>query len=161
MSEYRPKEVRFYKPTNSGQGAASKWNLSYKKKETDKGTFGQWMLFLEVSRQIAKDADGNDRFDWDNAIKVKLGEADIGELLAVLQGRKNSVGTKGSLYHQTPGGGNKVIGLSVSDKGGYNLTVSSQDKDKNSNRLFHSLTDGEAAILQVLLQRAVEIIFEW
>ncbi len=162
MSEYKPRELRFYKPTSSGQGAASKFNLSYKEKQTKEGKkYGEWMLFFEMSKQGAKDDSGNDRFDWENAIKVKLGEADIGEMLAVLQGRKNTVGAKGSLYHQSPDGGNKSIALSVSDRGGYSLNVSAQDKDKKVTKLFHSLTDGEAAILQVLLQRAVEIIYEW
>lgn len=152
-----PKEFRLYKPTGSGQGCASKWNVSYKQNTK----YPQWMMFLEMAKQTEKDADGNDRFDWDNAIRVKLGEADLGELIAVLEGRKSSVGTKGMLYHQSPDGGNKVIKLETSDKGGYALNVSAQDKDKNATKLYHSITDGEAALLCVLLKRAVEVMYEW
>ncbi len=154
----RYRQFRIYKPNKGSTGAASKWELSFKPDQK----YNQFLFFLELAKQKGEtDENGNSQFDWDNAISVKLGDNDLGEIIAVLEGRKTSVGTKGSLFHQTPGGGNKVVGLEASENG-FNLSASAQDADKNSSgRVYHSITHGEAALLLVLLRRAVETIYGW
>ena len=72
-----------YKAKNDGDGAASQWTLS-----SDKDS-----VFLEMANQKKdKDDKGNARFDWENKIRFKLGESDIGEILAVLTGLQKGVG---------------------------------------------------------------------
>ena len=72
-----------YRARNSGDGAASQWSLGSKKD----------CVFLEMATQrTKKTTDGNASFDWDNKLRFKLGEHDLGEILAVLVGMKKGVG---------------------------------------------------------------------
>lgn len=93
-------QYRIYKPKQDNTGAAVAFQLSYKKDNE----YDKYQVFLVGANQLkTNDANGNSQFGWkEGAITVKLGENDLGEILAVLEGRKESVGTKESLYHQTP-----------------------------------------------------------
>ncbi len=72
------------------------------------------------------------------------------------------MGIKGNLYHETPGGGNKIVELKKGENGGFYLSVSAQDKDKNRIGPYRMVIgDGEASILLVLLRRSIETIFNW
>ncbi len=157
-SQKRYKQLRLYKPNKSNNGAASKWELSFKPEQK----YNQYMFFLELAKQKGEtDENGNSQFDWDGAISIKLGENDLGEIISVLERRKESVGAKGSLFHQTPGGGNKVLNLEATDNG-FSLAASAQDAEKKSSgKIYHSISHGEAAFLLVLLKKAVETIYGW
>lgn len=152
----RPQEYRIYKPNKNGNGVASKWQLSFKPEKK----YDQFELFLVTSSQSGEDEKGNQRFDWESGIIVKIGEADLGEIISVLEGRKDSLGFKGMLFHETPGGGNKVIKLDSTEKG-YTLSVSAQDSEKNKKNHYQVISPGEAAILLVLLRAAVVRIYNW
>lgn len=151
-------QLRFYRPNKNNNGAAVAFQLSYKKDNE----FDKYQAFLIGANQLGEaDKNGNAQFNWkDGAITVKLGENDLGELLSVLEGRKESVGTKGSLYHQTPGGGSKVVGFAQVENG-YQLQISSQDKDKNLKKVYITLSHAEASLLTVLIKRTIEKIFSW
>lgn len=152
------KQFRIYRPNNNGSGCASAWELSIDKRNE----FPKYCVFLVIAPQEGFDEQDNAKFSWkEKGINVKLDEADIGEIMAVLSGIKESVGTKGNLYHQT-GSGNKIINFSYKDGGGFNLQVSAQDKDKNSlGKYYQVISDGEAAILLTLLKKAVETMYGW
>lgn len=85
------RDFRLYRPNQNNNGAAVAWQLSYKKEEE----FNKYQAFLIGANQIPS-GEGNDNaaFAWKEGITVKLGEADLGEILSVLEGRKDSVGTK-------------------------------------------------------------------
>jgi hypothetical protein len=118
-------------------------------------------MFLVMAKQTGVDENDNASFDWKGGVTVKLGENDIGEILAVAEGRKEAAGYKGSLFHQTQDGGNKVIKFVRTDNG-YSLSVSAQNKEKvSSGNLFQTLSDGEVSILTVLLKKAIETIYGW
>lgn len=159
----RPQEYRVYKPRKSNDGAAIAFQLSYKEKEYNGKKYPNWMVFMVATKQTGTDSNGNASFDWkEKAINVKLGENDLGEIIAVLERRKQSVGTKGSLFHETPGGGNKIIGFEYNkDRGFYSLSVSSKDKSGGLSKVNLTVSDSEASILLVLLKRAVEKIYQW
>lgn len=149
------KTYRIYRANKDKKGSASAWQLSFKNQDK----FNPYVCFLNVAKQLPEDdANGNAKFDWDNSITVKLGDNDIGEIISVFERRKTSVGMKGALYHQSPNGGNKIVNLEASEHG-YSMSVSSQDKDKNTNRVNQTIGHGEAAFLLVLLKRYVEIIY--
>lgn len=151
------RELRFYRPNKSGNGAAIALQLSYKKDNE----FDKYQLFLIGANQLKdNDSNGNAQFDWKSPITVKLGENDLGEILSVLEGRKDFVGPKGSLFHQTPGGGSKVVGFSMSENG-YSLSLSAQDKDKNIKKVFMNLSHAEASVMCVLIKRGIEKMFMW
>jgi hypothetical protein len=152
------REFRIYKPKTTGDGAASAWQLSFKKDNK----YNPWMFFLVTAKQDGADENGNAKFNWkEGALTVKLGDADLGEIISLLEGRKDKLGTNGSLFHQTPSGGNKVVKMEASDYG-FNLSVSAQDENKNRlGPVYHTITHGEASLLLVLLKKAVERIYGW
>lgn len=151
-------QFRIYRLNKNNNGAAIAFQLSYKKDNE----FDKYQAFLIGANQLGEaDKNGNAQFNWkDGAITVKLGENDLGELLSVLEGRKDAVGTNGSLFHQTPSGGSKVINFSHGEKG-YTLSISSKDKEGQVKKVFINLSDGEASLLSVLLKRSVEKMFGW
>lgn len=152
-----PREFRIYRPNKTNNGVASKWQLSFKKENK----YEPWMLFLSITNQTGVDANGNATFNWDGAITVKLGENDVGEIIATLDGFQPQVGQKGSLFHQTPNGGNKIVSLQANDNGLF-LRVSAQTADKKAVGPFaHNISRGEAAILSTLLKAAVAKMYDW
>jgi hypothetical protein len=153
------KSFRIYRANKTNNGVASEFQLSYKEKEP----YNKWMTFLKICSQTGVDANENASFDWDGGLTVKLGENDLGELLAVLEGRKDSLGFKGSLFHETPGGGNKSIKLNRLDNGsGYGLSVSGQDATKKVFGPYNQvLGHNDAAILSKLLGQAIIKIYDW
>lgn len=145
-----------YKAKNDGNGAASQWNLASKKD----------CVFLEMADQRGKDENGNARFDWDNKISFKLGESDIGELLAVLVGLKNGVGPfdtskqkhKG-LFHSNPNG-NAILYFGKDEHGRFRIYLSVKKGD-TKNAVQHTISKGEACVLSTLLRRAIEVMYRW
>ncbi len=150
------RNLRIYRPNGSNTGCATDWQLSYKENEK----YDPWQFFLVGSKQTGTDKDGNASFDWkETKLNVKLGIPDLGQILAVLERRVDSVGTKGSLFHNTPSGGNKVVGFSRNENGGFALSISGQDKEKKSTgRVSQVLQDWEGAVLAVMIKRAIELM---
>ena len=148
-------DIVFHKPKSEGGGCASKWQLSDKKHESK---YEPYRPFLVLAAQSGKDEHGNSRFDWQNAVKVKLGESDIGEMLAVLDGIQTAAGAtkKGTgLFHQSPSGGNKSINFEQSKGGeGYYLRVSAQSQNREVVTLSHKLTHGEGRLLKLFLEHS-------
>ena len=151
------REFRVYRANKSNNGVASAWQLSYK----PDNKYDKWIVFLSVSRQTGTDENGNAQFDWDNAIRMKLGEVDIGEILAVLTGCQPKAGYNGSLYHQAPDGGNKVLNFD-SVENGFSLRVSAQKPDKTRvGPHMQTFSFGEGMTLKTLLERALITIYDW
>lgn len=147
---------RIYKPNKNNTGSVTQWEISLKDIERGGRKLKQWMSFLSMAQQSGVDDNGNARFDWDNQVIVKLEEVDIGEILAVLRGIKPSVGAKGSLFHQSPSGENKVIKFNTNENEGYYINISSQDSNKNVVKGGHTITEGEGQILVVFLTKALD-----
>lgn len=142
-------QYRIYRMNKSNSGCAIALQLSYKKDNE----YDKYQMFLIGANQLKENnSNGDATFDWKNPITVKLGENDLGEILAVLEGRKDAVGYKNGLYHETPGGGSKIINFQAVENG-YSLNISAQDKEKNLKKVFLTLTHGEASIMAVLIKR--------
>lgn len=156
MAEEFSKSFMLYKARGDGNGAASQWNLS-----SDKMS-----VFLEMANQRGKDDKGNARFDWDTKIRFKLGDADIGELLAVLVGLQNGVGPfdtdknkhKG-LFHSNQNG-NAILSFWKDDYGRFHIYLSVQ-RGEEKTVVQHTITKGEACVLSTLLRRAIEVMYRW
>lgn len=155
MAKY-PEGFVIYRATNDGKGAASQWSLGSQKD----------CVFLEMSNQKGKDANGNALFDWKNKLRFKLGTVDIGEILAVLIGLKDGIGPfdtsaqkfKG-LYHQNQAG-NAILYLGR-DKNGRLQIYLSIKRGNEKNVAKHSISEGESCILSTLLRRAIEVMYRW
>ena len=150
------KELKFYKPTSSGNGAASNWQLSLKSEDGQP----RWFCFLNMAQQGGKNDKGNAIFDWENKIIVKMESVDIGEMLAVINGRKDKAGAKDGLFHKSPNGDTKIIKLSKLDRG-YSLQINAQSEDKKLTSISHMLYDGEVEVLKVFFQAALCFLNHW
>lgn len=156
MTKKFPQNFVLYKARNDGNGAASQFALS-----SDKNS-----VFLEMTKQKGKDGNGNPCFDWDNKIRFKLGESDIGEILAVLTGLQNGVGPfdigkkkhKG-LFHSNPNG-NAILHFSKDEFGILRIYLSVK-RDEEKKFVTHAINKGEACILATLLRRAIEVMYYW
>jgi hypothetical protein len=155
MSDKFSKAFVLYKAKNSGDGAASQWNLG-----SDKDC-----VFLEMSNQKGKDKNGNASFDWENKICFKLGESDIGEILSVLTGLQQGVGAfdtekkkhKG-LFHQNQKG-NAVLYFGKDKYGKFGIYLSVK-RGEDRTIIKHTISNGEACVLGVLLRRALEVMYK-
>lgn len=160
-------EYRIYKPNTSKTGAASKLQLKVKQER-----FREVYLFWEATQQTGLDDKGNASFGWDNPLKkvtFKMESNDIGEVLAVLNGKKIFAGMPakdgkgGSIFHKNANG-NTVFKFSKMEKEGsiaYWFEISSK---KNSGELVnvkHVISVAEGEILKVILTDAVSCMYNW
>jgi hypothetical protein len=147
---------RVYKPNKQGTGSASEWQLAFHTQEK----FNPWKLFFSIAKQTATDENGNNRFDWDNAIKVKMDTSDLGEIIAVLDGKQKEAGHGGKIFHQF-NNDNKIINfIKNEDNGSFFIKVSHQ---RNGDVVSYqqNLTIGEGCALKVLLQEALIKLNNW
>lgn len=162
-------EFRIYKPTQSNSGAASA--LQIKLAEVD----GRWelQLFWTATQQIPSQTE-NASFAWKNKEKtviIKLGDPDVGEILAVIYGIKDSVGRKDAkdkpgkgLFHKNATG-NTTMSLQeqTDEKSGeisYRVRLASKKGDKLI-QVSHTITIGEAIIIRKLLEQWIVSSYGW
>lgn len=150
------KNFMLYKARNDGNGTASQWSLASKKD----------CVFLEMANQDGKNKDGDANFDWDNKIRFKLGESDLGELLAVLVGFQKGVGPfdiakkrhKG-LFHSNQNG-NAILHFGYDEENRLRIHLSVK-KDDQKTAIGHVISKGEAMLLSILFRRAIEVMYRW
>ena len=157
MSDKYAKSFVMYKPRRSGDGSASQWSIASNRE----------CMFLEMSNQTGKDKNGNATFAWADKIIFKLGEGDIGELLAVIAGVKRGVGpldtNKGKhkgLFHTNDKGNSVLYFARDQNTNCLNIFLSTKKGDEKTIAK-HTITDGEACVLGTLLRRAIEIMYKW
>jgi hypothetical protein len=127
-----------YKPRKDGGGAATQFEM---RPDADKG----YVFFFSGAGQNGTEKN----FNWQNKINMSLGTSDIQEMLATLQRRQDEC----NLFHESPGGGNKVLEIKKTDRG-YSLRLSYK-KEGPADGVSHAVTHGEAAALAALLEKAV------
>src|SRR5687767_6502962 len=156
-------DFRIHKPRNTGDGAASNFQLV----ERD-GEYGKnYMLFLEMAKQVkAPEGSENSAFGWkdkETKVVMKLGQTDIAEILMVLTGKKQTVGTGKGLFHENDNG-NSVLHFNEYVKDdklvGFALKITTKQGDVN-NAVNHLVSPAEAEILTILLQRAIARMQGW
>jgi hypothetical protein len=172
-----PQEVRIYKPNMKGNGAASKLQLRTKQKavtsrEGREINIDVVMIFWESAQQTGKDGNGNASFAWDDDSKkvaIKLGDADIAEILAVLSRQKDYAGPPPKagasfppgLFHKSPKG-NSTFSLTRNENGGLNVRLSAQKQGQQGTiAVAHSITIGEGEIISTLLRAALVKKYGW
>lgn len=140
-----------YKPNNSGQGAAS----AFEYRMID----GEPVMFIVMASQSGKNDAGNAIFDWQNAINAKMSDVECGDIIAVIEGRKDKAGTDKGLFHKTAGG-NKIINFEVGQRGILNLSISSKNAgEKQPRKIFHSFTEAEATCLRIFLEGFLRTLY--
>ncbi|MBO7683840.1 MAG: hypothetical protein J6T51_03840 [Kiritimatiellae bacterium] len=104
---YRP-QLALYHPNGKGTGGAAKFELHPAHDDTE----GSVMLRIANQSAIGGQAGGVQqfaRFDWENAITVKLGFADLCAFLQVFNGECESLGDGRGLYHRTARAATKIL----------------------------------------------------
>lgn len=168
-------DFKIYKPySKDGQalGAASQLEL----KEREQNGRKEVLMFWTATKQKTVGTNEKDAtFDWKSEknpegkmVVIKLGDADVGELLSVLNGRyadKIKVGGPSGkgLYHQNTKG-NSSLSLEYvpsSDKtkydANYRVRFSSKVGDEPVFEVRHSITLGEAECIRCILEMYVRI----
>ncbi len=142
-------KLEFYKPNRESHGAAVQFDLAVDKQ----------CIFLEASNQ-----NGEHSFDWQNKLVVKLDIVDVGKLLAVL----NRAAGQTKIFHD-PSKREGYAGTTLNNtiefmKGtqyGFYLKISQQSSDRSVKAVSLPLSDDEAQVLRVLLEKAIERIYGW
>ena len=141
----RSSDYAIYKPNSRGNGGVVRFGLNRAKSA----------VFVDAAAQT-----GEKQFDWENKITMKWGLADLGPVLATLQGRL----PQAKLFHQTEKA-NSAFELTPRedpDRAPYLLSVSRQDAtDKSLRKVTIPFTHGEAAVLEAALRCAVSQLLAW
>ncbi|MFH0973837.1 MAG: hypothetical protein V1817_03575 [Candidatus Micrarchaeota archaeon] len=142
-----------YKARRAGGGAALRFDFNPSREA----------VFAEFAPQRG----GAEReFDWENKMVFKLGVSDIGKILVALEGKTNSL----DLYHDptksaggaASAGGARNAALAVTrTERGFLFKLSQQAADGGVRALSVNVSEDEAALLRILLARAVEHVFAW
>jgi hypothetical protein len=141
----RTSDYAIYKPNSRGSGGVVRFGLNRAKAS----------VFVDAAIQA-----GDKQFDWENKITMKWGLADVGTVLATLQGRL----PQAKLFHQSEKA-NSAFELTPRedpDRAPYLMSVSRQDSaDKSLRKVTIPLTHGEAAVLEAALHAAVSRLLRW
>ena len=138
-------EYAIYKPNSRNTGGVIRFGLNPAKAA----------VFVDAANQS-----GDRQFDWDQKITMKWGFADIGAVLAVLQGRQ----PEAKLFHKTDNA-TSAFGIATRndpDRAPYLMSVSRQDTaDKSVRKVTIPVTHAEAAVLETALRTAVTRLLGW
>ena len=141
----RAADYTIYKPNSRGNGGVLRFNLNATKAA----------IFVEAAAQL-----GEKQFDWDNKITMKWGLADVGPVLATLQGRQ----PQAKLFHKTDKA-SSAFELTLRDdpeRAPYAMNISRQDaSDKSLRKVSLPITHAEAAVLETALRVAVSRLIGW
>lgn len=141
----RPADYAIYKPNGRGTGGVIRFELN-----RAKGS-----VFVDAASQA-----GDKHFDWDQKITMKWGLADLGIVLATLQGRQ----PQAKLFHQTDKT-NSAFELAAREdpqRAPYMMSMSRQDESaKSVRKVSIPITHAEAAILETALRSAVIRLLGW
>jgi len=139
-------QYTIYKPNNRGSGGVIRLGLSLEKS----------CVFAEAASQS-----GERQFDWENKLIMKWGISDLGNLLALLQGRT----AESKLFHRTD---KADTSLQISrqtnnqDHAPYLLSISRKSAtDGSAQRVSLPITHAESAVLQTIITSAINRILQW
>jgi hypothetical protein len=167
----KTQQWRVYKPRKDSKGAASKLELKIVKiPKQIKGQDGasrtienrQVQLFWVAAKQTGMDNNDNAAFAWNDEsqnVTMKLGESDIGEILAALNRIKKQAGTDRGIYHTNPNGSTSMQFQNVGEKG-FSLRLAKKIGN-TLTEVKHMISLGEAEILKTLLFQVVRTTYQW
>ena len=139
LGVYRP-QLALYHPNGKGSGGAAKFELH----PAHNSSAGCVMLKMAAQSAVAcraGEATQFARFDWENAITVKLEFADISAMLQVFNGECESLGEGRGLYHRSAKAATKIaMRHIVEPKPGYSLDLyrTLPGGQETSSRFFFS-----------------------
>lgn len=144
--------VGIYKPNKNMNGSVAQFKLGNNRD----------CMFLEMAKQV-RPMDDPKPYDWENTrITIKLGEVDIGKLLALFNGAlpPNQDPNKEdlALFHENAKG-HKVIKIKRQDRG-YYMKVSVKE-DGKQDQIAIPISWDEAELVRIALTRGYELMLGW
>ena len=145
LGKYRP-SLSFYRANPKGTGSAVQMRLHPAHDDTD----GCVMLKIANQMTIGNRMGPNPtfpRFDWENAMTVKLDFNDLTQMLQVFRGECESINEGKGLYHQAPCGTTSIrLRHLVDPVSGYLLEVYRRKgrESENENRAHMLFSPAEA-----------------
>lgn len=138
-------DYAIYKPNGRGSGGVIRfeWNR-------EKGC-----VFVDAASQS-----GEKQFDWDGKITMKWALADLGNVLATLQGRQGQT----KLFHQSERANSafELTHQTDPERAPYLMSLSRQElKDKSLRKVSIPVSHGEAAVLETAVRTAIGRILGW
>jgi hypothetical protein len=162
---YRMEPVRLYRPNAKQTGTALKLDLRCDPTYNPKGYVEDVAggCFLELVRQTGTDGQGNATFGWPEALRAKLGLADVTALLGcvratwagweVLPGAKEQTPKQRVLFHKTDAG-STIIDFTAVETGGAFLRISKSA----DQRVAHRLSWDDLIAVEVYLTEALRVL---
>lgn len=141
----RAADHTLYKPNSCGSGAAVRFGIN-----PAKGA-----IFVDAAAQS-----GERQFEWEHKITMKWNLADIGQVLATLEGRQPQT----KLFHQSEksNSGFELTLREDPERPPYLLSLSRQETaDKQLRKVAIPVSHGEAAVLAAALRGAVTRLLRW
>jgi hypothetical protein len=147
---------RVYRANKQENGTASEWQLSFKSQEK----YNPWKLFYSIASQAGIDENGNARFDWENATRVKMDVSDLCKILAVLEHKQSQAGHGGKIFHKH-GNDNKIINFIHNENSNNYFMKVSHQSPAGVVTLQQNLSIGEGCALRVLIEQAIIKLTNW
>ena len=141
----RCQDYPIYKPNARGTGGVMRFGLNRAKAS----------VFVDAAAQS-----GDKQFDWEHKITMKWSLADIGTVLATIQGNLSQT----KLFHQSERANSAFELTPQTDpqRAPYLMTLSRQDaSDKSVKKITIPVTHAEIAILESALRGAVMRLLQW
>ncbi|MBR3222180.1 MAG: hypothetical protein IKF72_08105 [Kiritimatiellae bacterium] len=155
--QYRP-QLAIYHPNGKGTGGAAKIDLH----PAHDASAGCLMLKLASQCAVGGQSGGVAqfaRFDWENAISVKLDFNDICAILQVFGGECESLCDGHGLYHRTARASTKIAMRHIIDPHpGYSLDLYRTSSDGSECRAHLMLSQAEAAGLRAAIMGSMSTI---
>ena len=156
--QYRP-SLRFYHPNGKGSGGAAEMVLHLAHGNVN------GCIMLKVANQSAvgdrrAPVPTFARFDWENAICVKLDFNDLCRMLQVFRGECESIDGDRGLFHQTSKAATKIqLRHLIEPICGYSLEVYRNSREGDANTHGHIiLTPAEALGLSEAIAGSMSVI---
>jgi hypothetical protein len=171
-TKYLNQEWRSYKPKKDYAGAASKVQVKivpvkFTAADEERIRFKVQAFWVATNQLPQNDKNGNATFGWGDESKfvtLKLGEVDIGELLAVINGKKQIAGSESGkykgIYHQHAKGSTSFTFQYNEQYKNYYVRLAKKIGDKVTE-VKHSITLGEAEVLKVLLEKTILAMYQF
>lgn len=155
--------------------AASKFELrQFEKPEGDR-TVVKTYLFWTAAEPTGEKQSNKPTFCWDRTrfpgrqAVISLGESDIGQLLAVIDGYKSQAGApvkndpeNCQIYHSNPKGSTTLTFRAVENNGFIKFQYSiSQKLGEQVARVSSEMSMEEAQVLKILLQKYILTKYNW
>ena len=141
----RGNDYAIYKPNARGSGGVMRFGLNRQK----------GAMFVDAARQS-----GERQFDWGTKITMKWGYADLGAVLATLEGSQ----AQAKLFHKSEKANSafELISQSDPERAPWIMHLSRQESsDQSVRKVRISMTHAEAAILKTAIAAAIPILLGW